>query len=250
VRRQCQAGLADVLIAIGGGEGVEHLAKEFIAQGKPIIPLDLNLGASKNDGSGGAHRLFHEMRHRPQAFLKPLRPEVVGGIITRMETGAGSKAIPKVVHAVLDLILELCPPEAFYVRLLNPTIGDFNSVERYFRNVVDPVVAGFGYHSIEMGRTVPTSPWMNVQIFEKIHYSGVTVVDLTGARPNCLMELGYAFGRERRVIITAKEGTVIPFDASSIEVRLWNDSTDDSKRNEELRDYWRKNINRPSLVRA
>ena len=249
VRRQHQASLADVLIAIGGGEGVEHLAKEFIAQGKPVIPLDLNLGASKGDGSGGAHRLFQEMRHRPQAFLRPIRPEGIGGIITRTETIAGTKAISLVAQAIIDLILELCPPEAFYVRLLNSKVDDFNSVERYFRQVVDPVVSGFGYHTVEMGRTESTSPWMNVQIFERIHYSGVTIVDLTGARPNCLMELGYAFGRERRVIITAKEGTVIPFDASPIEVRMWNDSTDDSTRIEELRAYWKRNINRPSLVR-
>lgn len=250
VRRQHQARLADVLIAIGGGEGVEHLAKEFVSQGKPVIPLDLNLGASKGDGSGGAHRLFNEMRHRPEAFIKAYRPDRLGTVFARMETVAGSKEISQVVDAIIDLIRELCPPEAFYVRLLNPKIAGFDSVERYFRHVVDPVVAAFGYHAIEMGRSESTSPWMNVQIFEKIHFSGVTIVDLTGARPNCLMELGYAFGRERRVIITAEEGTVIPFDASPIEVRSWSDSTDDLKRIEELQDYWRRNINRPSLVRA
>jgi len=248
VRRQHQVSLCDILIALGGGEGVEHLAKEFARQGKPVLPLDLRLGASKDDGSGGAHRLFNEMRCRPQPFLHPLNPSSLGAIFTRMETDAGRKPVQQVVRAVLDLIRELHPPDAFYVRLLNPSVSDFNSVERYFRRVVDPVVTEFGYHPVEMGRTAASSAWMNVQIFEKIHYSGVTIVDLTGARPNCLMELGYAFGRERRVIITAKEGTSIPFDASPIEVRPWNDSTDDTIRAEELRDYWKRNINRPPLI--
>lgn len=248
VRRAEQASISDLLIAVGGGEGVEHLAQEFIRQGKPVIPLDLDLGASKEDGSGGAHRLFREIRHRPDAFIKTLRPERIGTILTRMETDGGRKETAKVVQAVMDLIKELRPPDAFYVRLLDPKSTEFGSVETYFRQVVDPLVTEFGYNIVEMGRTEASSPWMNAQIFEKIHYSAVTIVDLTGARPNCLMELGYAFGRERKVIITAKEGTSIPFDASPIEVRMWNEATADTKRIEQLRDYWKRNINRPPLV--
>jgi len=250
VRRKHQASVSDILIAVGGGEGVEHLAKEFIAQGKPVIPLDLHLGASKSDGNGGAPRLFNEMRCRPQPFMRAFDPESIGAILTRMETNGGSKPVAQVVQGVLELIRELRPPDAFYVRLLNAKVSDFNSVERYFRQVVDPVVTEFGYHPVEMGKTEASSPWMNVQIFENIHFSGVTIVDLTGARPNCLMELGYAFGRERRVIITAKEGTPIPFDASPIEVQIWNDSSTDAKRIEELRNYWKRNVNRPPLVRS
>lgn len=89
---------------------------------------------------------------------------------------------------------------------------------------------------------------MNLEIFKGIHYSAVTIVDLTGVRPNCFMELGYAFGRERRVIITAKEGTLIPFDAHAIEVRMWSDGAPAAKLIEELRDYWRRNISRLPLV--
>src|SRR6267378_3816545 len=50
IRRQRQAQLADILIAISGGEGVEHLAQEFAGLGKQVIPLDLELGASCRDG--------------------------------------------------------------------------------------------------------------------------------------------------------------------------------------------------------
>lgn len=248
IRRQYQEDLCDILIVIGGGEGVEHLAQEFTASGKPVIPLDLPLGASKGDGAGGACKLFNEMRSKPDAFVRTAKTTAAGAILTRMETCSGLKPIKQVVQALIDLIHELLPPDAFYVRLLNTQAENFNSVERYFRNVVDPVVEEFGYHSVEMGSTESSSPWMNVQIFKKIHYSGVTIVDLTGVRPNCLMELGYAFGRERRVIITAKEGTAIPFDASAIEVRLWNESTALQKQIEELRAYWKRNANRPPLV--
>ncbi|HSU52793.1 MAG TPA: hypothetical protein VLT36_01895 [Candidatus Dormibacteraeota bacterium] len=248
VRRSHQTRLSDILIAIGGGEGVEHLAREFLAQGKPVIPLDLRLGASTEDGTGGAHRLFGELRADPRSFVKLTKPEALGAILSRMDTAGGTKPAAQVVEAVLDLITELLPPDAFYVRLLNPKSPEFHAVEWYFRQVVDPVVSNFGYNPVEMGRTDSTSPWINTQIFEKIHYSAVTIADLTGVRPNCFMELGYGFGRQRRMIITAKEGTDIPFDASPIEARMWNDATPVPKLMEELRDYWKRNINRPQLV--
>ena len=47
-----------MLIGLSGGEGVEHLAVEYSSKGKPVIPIDLQLGASERDGSGGASRLF------------------------------------------------------------------------------------------------------------------------------------------------------------------------------------------------
>jgi TIR- and PNP-associating SLOG family len=248
IRRQQQANLSDILVLVSGGEGVEHLAREFAAQGKPIIPLNLNLGSSTEDGTGGAVRLFGEMRNRPADFVRATRPETVGTLLTRMETAAGATPIAQVVSAVLELISGLVPPSAFYVRLLDPNVPEYGVVEDYFRRIVDPVVSDFGYHPVEMGKTDATSPWMNAQIFESIHYSAVTIVDLTGVRPNCFMELGYAFGRNRKVIIIAREGTAIPFDPKPIEIRFWNDLTDDAKRIDELRDYWKRTINRGPLV--
>jgi hypothetical protein len=41
------------MIGISGGQGVEQAAIEFSTHGKPVIPLDLNMGSSSNDGSGG-----------------------------------------------------------------------------------------------------------------------------------------------------------------------------------------------------
>jgi hypothetical protein len=69
IRRQRQAQLADILIAISGGEGVEHLAQEFARLGKQVIPLDLDLGASCRDGSGGGPRLFREALKEPGLFV-------------------------------------------------------------------------------------------------------------------------------------------------------------------------------------
>ena len=33
------------------------------------------------------------------------------------------------------------------------------------------------------------------EIFQKLHHSSVVLADITGMRPNCFIELGYALGR-------------------------------------------------------
>jgi len=83
LRRQLQAELADVLILIGGGQGVEHLATEFAAQNKPIIPLDIQIGASCEDGRG-APALFQTLRDKPEKLLPLSRKERVGAMVNRI----------------------------------------------------------------------------------------------------------------------------------------------------------------------
>jgi hypothetical protein len=248
VRRQMQAELGDVLIAISGGEGVEHLAKEFALQGKPVIPLDLQLGSSSNDGTGGASKLFGQMRAHPERFAGFIDPSSAGGLLTQTETAQGRASIASVVNGVIRLIKALKPPTAFYVRLLNAKIADYAEVEDYFRNVVDPVVIDFGYEPVQMGKADATHAWMEVQIFERIHNAGMVIVDLTGVRPNCFTEMGYAFGRARKVMVTAKEGTVIPFDTSAYEANPWNPSKSAIDKITDLKQYWQRNISRPPLV--
>jgi hypothetical protein len=67
-----------------------------------------------------------------------------------------------------------------------------------------------------MGRARPESAFMNTEIFEALHRAALVVVDLTGVRPNCTMELGYALGRRRRYVISAQTGTKLPFDEDKL----------------------------------
>ena len=51
--RQRQAQFGDALVILGGGTGVEHSADLYLVRRKPVVPLDLALGASRSDGTGG-----------------------------------------------------------------------------------------------------------------------------------------------------------------------------------------------------
>ncbi len=66
---------------------------------------------------------------------------------------------------------------------------------------------------------------MNVAIFESLHFSSLAIVDVTGERPNCFIELGYgSWQRQNRVLVTAEEGTKLPFDQEMIPCHFWKPS--------------------------
>lgn len=250
LRRSRQAQLADLLIAISGGEGVEHLAQEFARRGKHVIPLDIDLGSSGRDGSGGSARLFGEALRRPDLFFRVTSANSGAELLDRTRTHNGTAAHTQSALAIINLIENLTAPKVFYVRLLNKDHADYVQVEQFFRDIVDPVVKELGLEPLQMGIGVNEFAWMNDAIFQSLHRSEVVLVDLTGVRPNCFMELGYALGNTQRVIVTARKGTAIPFDPSCLETHMWDASVSISQRQTELKEHWARNINMPPLVRV
>lgn len=248
IRRTRMAELGDVLIILSGGEGVEHLANEYYLREKPVLPFDLDLGSSSSDGTGGAARLAGQMKTHPERFFQPSEVRAAGSLVTKMGTQGGRVPVINISKAVVDILEAIEPPTVFYVRLLDRESEEYPAVERFFRNVVDPVIKEAGYRFVEMGLSPMKHAWLNVEIFNTLHNSALVVVDLTGLRPNCLIELGYALGRARRTIITAQQNTSPPFDSSMLECYFWDNATSNDIRISELKEYWYRNINRPPIV--
>ncbi|MDJ0619763.1 MAG: hypothetical protein QNJ63_23980 [Calothrix sp. MO_192.B10] len=109
LRRQLQAPRGDILIIIGGGEGVQHLAGLYIKDGKPVIPLDLKIGSSCNDGSGGAPRLAMEMLGEPHRFVRISDVSAAGSLVAGLTTRQGKRPVKEVVQAIVKLIQSLEP---------------------------------------------------------------------------------------------------------------------------------------------
>lgn len=247
VIRERQVLRGDVLFALSGGAGVEQLAELYAAEGKPVIPFRAELGAFSRDGKGGSRYLYERALEDPSAFF-------------RLREGAGSGAgrlssllltstsdVAMLARRAADLITDLRPPLAFFVRLLAPDHPEFPEVERFFRDVVDSVVKERGFTAHEMGRERPEAAFMNVEIFKKLHRASLVVVDLTGSRPNCSMELGYALGRRRRVIVSAKKGTPLIFDGDKLPTHMWEDTGALDQRIAAYRDWMDRYIELPSV---
>jgi hypothetical protein len=221
--RQVQRG--DVLVVVGGGAGVEHLAQSYVSEGKPVIPIAADMGAYSRDGSGGSGFLHAKAISEPESFfqLAPGSGSPAGRLLSlKLDSNSDSSALPK---DVARLVSDLRLPNAFYVRLLESSDPEFDDVEEFFRTVVDTVVRNKGFTPDEMGSRTPTTAFMNLDIFRSIHFAGLVIADLTGLRQNCTMELGYALARKRRVIICAKEGTRLPFDPDKLPTYFWSKTT-------------------------
>jgi hypothetical protein len=103
---------------------------------------------------------------------------------------------------------------------------------------------------IEIGTNTNDYAFMNVAIFESLHFSSVAIVDITGERPNCFIELGYALGNANRVLVTAEEGTALPFDQQAIPCHFWKPGDTLAAKKQALIEFWEKQINRPPLVKT
>jgi hypothetical protein len=240
VLREEQVRRGDVLIALGGGAGVEHLAALYRDEGKAVVPVRAELGAINDDGNGGSSYLHGRALNEPDGFA----PGTGAARLARLTLDVEPDALAALT---IEAVAAIEPPRAFYVRLLASDHGDFAAVEAFFRDIVDPVVIAAGYRPHEVGRDDPLAAFLNVEIFEGLHRAGVCIVDLTGVRPNCLMELGYALGRRRRVVVTAMADTPLPFDADKLRTFLWSRGESDIDR---FGEWFARVLDLPPLVEA
>ena len=249
--RQRQATFGDALVILGGGTGVEHSASLYLQRHKPVVPLDLPLGASRDDGTGGAMRLSKEARSDPGRFFRfdPAFANTESAALAGVATRNGTAPAADISGRLAELLCKLARPTAFYVRLLNPSHAKFGAVESFFRDVVDPVVQEAGLSRVEIGTDKSEYAFMNVAIFESLHFSTMAIVDVTGERPNCFIELGYALRTQNPVLVTAEEGTKLPFDQEMIPCHFWKPGAPVADSKKALIEFWEKYINRPPLVK-
>ncbi|WP_447603544.1 hypothetical protein [Nitrospira sp. Nam80] len=248
--RERQMEYGDALFILGGGTGVEHLADGYRKSCKAVIPLDLPLGASRDDGTGGAERLAQQSRADPLSFVRLRESEAgtEGAKLAKIATNQGKVPVNVVASGIIELITSFARPTAFYVRLLNSTHEAYERVERFFRTVVDPVVEECGLARGDLGKDRVESGFLNVEVFQRLHHSAVAIVDVTGERPNCFIELGYALARPVHVLCTAEQGTNLPFDQHAIPCHFWNDGDPVEGRREAFQAFWSQYIDRAPLV--
>jgi hypothetical protein len=245
VLRERQAALGDVLVVAGGGPGVEHLAELYMSSRKPVVPLDIQLKTTK---PGAAERLSTLAMESPERFFEYCPPEQAAAAYSMLSLKNQLPNVEDFEKRFFDFVFHLSRPRAFFARLLNKKSPEFDEVERFFRNVVDCVVRDAGYERFEVGTEVSKEAFLNVEIFQTIYSSSLVIVDLTGLRPNCFTELGYALGLKKKVIVTAQEGTSLPFDSASLPCHFWSPKKVDDQRRIDFQEFMRKNINRRPIV--
>lgn len=245
-RMEAQAQWGDILIALGGGEGVLFLANLYHDAGKPVVPLNAAI-CGPNEG---ARRLFDyglSSSHAQALFqTSGIGPH---GWINRINF-ASRISISDRVATLIELLEALEPPRAFVVRLLNPTHSDYTDVQNYFDTVVAPIVQEeLGYKlTVVDGRQPHEYARVDQEIFARLHRSSVVIADITGLRPNCFLELGYALGRGLPTMLMAKAGSEHPFDIYTLSGLHWSSVGSVDERRRLFREHWSAIRSRPPLV--
>ena len=103
-RTECE--LADALIALGGGKGTYSVGEEMMELGKPVLPLDLKIGALSEDGEG-ALQLHRELQSNPRDFFPATHGRVINQVESLSLQGGNHRAASVAQRAVEILSREL-----------------------------------------------------------------------------------------------------------------------------------------------
>ena len=245
-RMEEQSRWGDILIAIGGDEGVLYLANRYHEAGKPIIPLNLPLC----EKSKGARKIFsHGLSNGSKQLFETSKKKDEDTWLNLINFPE-RKTISDRASTLIKLLESLNRPKAFAVRLLDSDDADFNDVEIFFETVVKPVISEklrYDLVTINLNH-VHESASIGQEVFENLHKSSIAICDITGGRPNCFIELGYALGRNIPTILTAREHTPLPFDVSVFFAHLWETEKSPNYKKQKFREHLDAVKNRKPLV--
>jgi len=244
-RMEVQAQSGDILITLGGDEGALFLANLYHDAGKPVIPLPDALCKER----AGSRRLF-DLGLTSSAAPRLFKPtsQTAHTWVNRLNAPRASTA--ERISTVISLLEALEPPPAFAVRLMDDANSDCRLVDDQFEGVVKPIVEGeLGYSlTVVDGRQGYDRPRIDQEIFAKLQRSRLVLADLTGERPNCFLEAGFAMGRQLPTVIMCKKGGATHFDLKTVATHFWDPSATLDARKRALREHLEAVRSRPPLV--
>ena len=101
---------SDAMLAIGGGKGTYAAGTGMVALGKPVLPLDLQLGSTADDGDG-AVALHREMASEPRRFFPSTHHDVMNRVgLLSLDRGINdAETVARVSAEMLSRELEASP---------------------------------------------------------------------------------------------------------------------------------------------
>ena len=100
--RDCLVSISDGMIAVGGITGTYITGRKMLSAGKPVMPMDIRIGASHEDGEG-ALKLLSEMKSDPKPFL-PLRHEIVKTRLSTLSLEGARPPVRRIANEVADIL--------------------------------------------------------------------------------------------------------------------------------------------------
>jgi hypothetical protein len=93
-----------------------------------------------------------------------------------------------------------------------------------YEGVIKPIGREFGYEVLRVDE-IKDSGHITTQILENIACSKIVLVELSGERPNCYYEAGYAHALGKEIIFAVKTGEKVHFDLAGYRFIQWDTET-------------------------
>jgi hypothetical protein len=196
---------ADVAIFLGGHKGTFIAANWARIADKPI------LGVAQFGGAGAT--IFERERARfANRYAGSLK--IQNFDLLSQDTMDVKRLAEDVLHVAERSVTSRT------IFTIMPFKEVYRPVLEAYRTVCEP------QYEIERTDESDTSDRIIPRILEGIRHSAFVIADVTELTPNVVYEIGFAQGLGKRVILTARQGTALPFDLTDIPVIFWDKTQD------------------------
>lgn len=100
--RDWQTDFCHGMVAIGGGKGTYQVADKMLKAGRPVMPMDVELGAYSEDGKG-AIQLLSEMKSDAKTFL-PRNYQLVGSKLYALSLESPCWSVERLAYTVAAIL--------------------------------------------------------------------------------------------------------------------------------------------------
>lgn len=201
---------ADVVIIIGGWEGTHYAASWARLARKPLVPVAAF-------GLAAAEIFSDEMSAFEQRYGTRLTQDEYQ-ILNRVLHNHEPSTIQSFAGDVAVLAQKLVISKEVFVIMSFADKGHLIDAYNTFRRVC----SGAGFSAFKIDHHFDANQRIVPNIIRSIRRSAFIIADVSEPKPNVYYELGYAQALGKDVILTAAEGTEIPFDIFDVPTLLWD----------------------------
>jgi hypothetical protein len=201
---------ADVVVIIGGWDGTHYAASWARLANKPIVPV-------ATFGLAAAEIFRDELASFDRRYSSKITLDEYQ-CLDRLLPDWNDKTIATFANEVTCLAERLVKPSEAFVIMSFAQRGELKDVYNTFVRVCERS----GYRAFKVDEHLDARQRIFPLIVSSIRRSAFVIVDVTDPRPNVYYELGYANALGKDVVLTAKEGTNLPFDVFDIPTLYWD----------------------------
>lgn len=201
---------ADVVIILGGWDGTHYAASWARLANKPLVPV-------ATFGLAAAEIFDDELSAFDRRYAARLTLDEYQ-ILNRLLPDWQQDTVNAFAKDVICLAERLITPTAVFVVMSFAEKGHLKDAYNTFQRVCKEN----GFFAFKVDHHIDPKQRIVPAIFSSIRRSAFIISDVSEPRPNVYYELGYAQALGKDIIMTAFEGTQLPFDVFDVPTLYWD----------------------------